>query len=256
MLAADRGTLGPSLLDTGCLFYSEAVNGFLLCGIFLAKMGIHRIASSTGQCVGFDFIAVHPRRRATMSSGHRSGRAETVCAARPTSTGVGVTLRAKHAHRLRVAFGFAAIAFGSSAAMLGLIVASFSGAGLGKAVPMAFGLLAGGALLVSIGIKVRGRSTNRYFEPLEGPVGDAPDGEPYVEVVIHNDDTIPFEFVLEALVNVFGMTADVAQTLAREAHMAGQASLGHMSEEAAREALERIRAAAQKHGFPLRIELC
>ena len=73
---------------------------------------------------------------------------------------------------------------------------------------------------------------------------------PY-RVIIHNDDVTTFEFVINVLVVIFGLSFRRASDVAYEAHTIGNAYVATLSLEEARSRVFKAQYLARQQGFPL-----
>lgn len=70
-------------------------------------------------------------------------------------------------------------------------------------------------------------------------------------VVMHNDDTTPFDFVIEVLMKLFGHTMETSSDLAGKIHQEGSAIVGMYYMEIAEQKVEETTRAARNNGFSL-----
>jgi ATP-dependent Clp protease adaptor protein ClpS len=70
-------------------------------------------------------------------------------------------------------------------------------------------------------------------------------------VLMHNDDTTPFEFVIEVLMQLFGHTMETSSDLAGKIHQEGNAIVGMYYMEIAEQKVEETTRAARNNGFTL-----
>ena len=81
------------------------------------------------------------------------------------------------------------------------------------------------------------------------------DEPPKYNVIMHNDDVTPMDFVVDVLCNIFRKPKDDAETLMLRIHNEGSAVVGtyfkDIAESKTRIALE----LARKNGFPLKITI-
>ena len=73
---------------------------------------------------------------------------------------------------------------------------------------------------------------------------------PY-RVIIHNDDVTTFEFVINVLVVIFGLSFRRASDVAYEAHTVGNAYVATLALEEARSRVFKAQYLARQQGFPL-----
>lgn len=74
-------------------------------------------------------------------------------------------------------------------------------------------------------------------------------------VIIHNDDYTPFEFVIYILVNLFGKSESKAAKLAMTVHEEGRGIAGTYTYEIAKQKLTEARLEAKNEGHPLKFTL-
>lgn len=73
------------------------------------------------------------------------------------------------------------------------------------------------------------------------------------EVIFHNDDFTPMEFVTDVLEKVFHMEPGEAAMKMLEVHRAGKAAVGTYSYDMARSLADKAMAMARDEGYPLEI---
>lgn len=79
-----------------------------------------------------------------------------------------------------------------------------------------------------------------------------PAAEPgWYQVVLHNDDFTPMEFVMKTLEIIFFMTRARAAEVMLEAHQQGNAACGVYTKEVAESRLEEVGKLARTNGYPL-----
>lgn len=71
------------------------------------------------------------------------------------------------------------------------------------------------------------------------------------QVVIHNDDFTPMEFVVEVLEKCFYMERWMAAELMLKAHLQGRAGWGRFSKDYAETKVAQMTALAKRHQYPL-----
>lgn len=76
--------------------------------------------------------------------------------------------------------------------------------------------------------------------------------EPPWQVIIHNDDVTPMDFVVLVLLRFFELDVDRAIQVMWTAHHAGQAVVGVYPREEAQRRIGRAHFAASLEGYPLR----
>lgn len=70
-------------------------------------------------------------------------------------------------------------------------------------------------------------------------------------VLMHNDDTTPFDFVIEVLMQLFNHTSETSTDLASKIHQEGNAIVGMYYMEIAEQKVEETTRAARNNGFTL-----
>ena len=70
-------------------------------------------------------------------------------------------------------------------------------------------------------------------------------------VMMHNDDTTPFDFVIEVLVKLFHHEIETASDIASKIHQEGNAIVGMYYMEIAEQKVEETTRAARTNGFSL-----
>lgn len=70
-------------------------------------------------------------------------------------------------------------------------------------------------------------------------------------VIMHNDDTTPFDFVIEVLVQLFHHTSETSIDLATKIHNEGTAIVGMYYLEIAEQKVEETTNASRRNGFTL-----
>ena len=70
-------------------------------------------------------------------------------------------------------------------------------------------------------------------------------------VLMHNDDTTPFDFVIEVLIKLFNHTSETSADLAAKIHQEGNAIVGMYYMEIAEQKVEETTRAARNNGFTL-----
>lgn len=98
------------------------------------------------------------------------------------------------------------------------------------------------------GLPLRAFVAHRTLEPTSPSIP----AHGVVEVLMLNDEFTTKEFVQNALCKIFDLPESVAERLMLEVHQSGEASLGIMDAEDAREKISRTLADARTNGFPLR----
>lgn len=71
------------------------------------------------------------------------------------------------------------------------------------------------------------------------------------QVVMHNDDFTPMEFVVEILETFFGMDRTKATSIMYEVHMSGKAVCGIFSKDVAETKVEQVMDYARRNEHPL-----
>lgn len=75
------------------------------------------------------------------------------------------------------------------------------------------------------------------------------------KVVLHNDDFTPMEFVIQVLMQIFGMDAETAHKITMQIHNQGKGICGTFSKEVAETKVYETMAAAQSYKYPLLAEV-
>lgn len=75
------------------------------------------------------------------------------------------------------------------------------------------------------------------------------------DVLFFNDDYTPMDFVSRLLIHIFGHTPEAADELMLTVHNSGSAVVGTFVYEIAEEKKELCLINAEKHGFPLKVEI-
>jgi len=70
-------------------------------------------------------------------------------------------------------------------------------------------------------------------------------------VLMHNDDTTPFDFVIEVLIKLFNHTSETSVDLAGKIHNEGNAIVGMYYMEIAEQKVEETTRASRTNGFSL-----
>jgi ATP-dependent Clp protease adaptor protein ClpS len=71
------------------------------------------------------------------------------------------------------------------------------------------------------------------------------------QVVMHNDDFTPMEFVVTVLESFFNMEQTKATSIMYEVHMAGKAACGVFTKDVAETKVEQVTDYARRHEHPL-----
>ena len=74
-------------------------------------------------------------------------------------------------------------------------------------------------------------------------------------VILLDDDTTPFDFVVETLMVTFGYDEDIAETIADEVHDATFATAAILNHEMAEQKSVELTIHARTNGFPLQVKL-
>lgn len=72
-------------------------------------------------------------------------------------------------------------------------------------------------------------------------------------VIFHNDDFTPMEFVIQLLIEVFGKNIDTAKKITMEIHNSGKAIAGTYSHEIAEQKVAEALVLTRYHGHSLKI---
>lgn len=95
-----------------------------------------------------------------------------------------------------------------------------------------------------------GTETNTDID-IEFVVMDEAELERPYRVIIHNDNVTTFEFVINVLVVIFGLSFRRASDVAYEAHTVGNAYVATLALEEARSRVFKAQYLARQQGFPL-----
>lgn len=79
--------------------------------------------------------------------------------------------------------------------------------------------------------------------------------EPPWRVIIHNDDVTTFEFVINVLVSIFGLSGEIAEHIALTAHITGMAHVCTRPRREAQTLVYKAHFAARLEDFPLTFTL-
>lgn len=71
------------------------------------------------------------------------------------------------------------------------------------------------------------------------------------QIIMHNDDFTPMEFVVAVLEKFFGMESTRATSVMYEVHMAGKAACGIFTKDVAETKTEQVIDFARRHDHPL-----
>ncbi len=74
---------------------------------------------------------------------------------------------------------------------------------------------------------------------------------PRFNVIMYNDDVTTFDFVIQALMDIFDKDQATAQTLAYAVHSQGSAVVGQYSKEVAETKVAEVTEQARAQGYPL-----
>lgn len=97
-------------------------------------------------------------------------------------------------------------------------------------------------------------NTDGGLDLLERPAGEVVPGKvspPMYQVMLHNDDFTPYEFVIEILQRVFGKDRPAATDLMMTAHRKGMAMVGSYTMDVAQTKVDLARTEAARNGHPL-----
>ena len=86
-------------------------------------------------------------------------------------------------------------------------------------------------------------------------VEEADQNEPRYRVLIHNDDTTPFEYVIDTLQRIFTLSEELADHIAYTAHTEGQAVVVVRPRVEAEKLIMRAHTQARMAGYPLTFSL-
>lgn len=73
------------------------------------------------------------------------------------------------------------------------------------------------------------------------------------QVIMHNDDYTPMEFVVEILVDIFKQNQETAVALMMKVHKSGSAAVGTYSYDIAQSKVRTALSRARKEGYPFRM---
>lgn len=73
------------------------------------------------------------------------------------------------------------------------------------------------------------------------------------QVIMHNDDYTPMEFVVEILVDIFRKDQEMAIALMMKVHKSGSAAVGNYSYDIAQSKVRTAISRARKEGYPFRM---
>lgn len=79
--------------------------------------------------------------------------------------------------------------------------------------------------------------------------------EPLWNVIIHNDDVTPYDFVIGVLMRVFSLELIFAEIITMTAHTDGNAHVATLPESEARDKVAKAHFAASLEGFPLKFTM-
>ena len=74
--------------------------------------------------------------------------------------------------------------------------------------------------------------------------------EPWT-ILVHNDDVTPYDFVIDTLGHIFNLSAEIAETVAWEAHSKGVAPVCSRPRAEAKRLISDAHARARSSGYPL-----
>ena len=75
------------------------------------------------------------------------------------------------------------------------------------------------------------------------------------QVIMHNDDYTPMDFVVDILVSIFNKTKEDAQNIMQTVHNEGYSVVGCYTYDIAVTRVEVTKSIAKQNGFPLRVEI-
>ena len=93
---------------------------------------------------------------------------------------------------------------------------------------------------------------NYVLEKPNAVIEVTPQAPGLFEVVLHNDDFTPMEFVIEALREFFHLDEIVAKKITLDAHTKGEAVCGVYGKDVAESRIDTAVEYARKHDHPLR----
>lgn len=74
-------------------------------------------------------------------------------------------------------------------------------------------------------------------------------------VIMHNDDSTPFDFVIEVLVELYRHSEETAADLANKIHIEGKAIVGMFNLEIAEQKVEETVKVSRANNFPLSVSM-
>lgn len=99
---------------------------------------------------------------------------------------------------------------------------------------------------------VAGSQTKHHPAEVEEATEEiANDEPPMYRVVLLNDDFTPMEFVVQVLMQLFGMTLDQATAVMLEVHHNGRGVCGEFTREIAETRVGQVNQIAREHEYPL-----
>ncbi len=94
-------------------------------------------------------------------------------------------------------------------------------------------------------------TTHRPTEVEETSEQILSDGPPMYRVLLLNDDFTPMDFVVQVLMQLFGMTFDQANVVMLEVHHNGRGVCGEFTREIAETRVSQVNQIAREHEYPL-----
>ncbi|MFO7581906.1 MAG: ATP-dependent Clp protease adapter ClpS [Guyparkeria sp.] len=94
-------------------------------------------------------------------------------------------------------------------------------------------------------------TTHRPAETEEASEQIVSDEPPMYRVLLLNDDFTPMDFVVQVLMQLFGMTFDQANIVMLEVHHNGRGVCGEFTREIAETRVSQVNQIAREHEYPL-----
>jgi len=101
------------------------------------------------------------------------------------------------------------------------------------------------------GISAGPQTTYRPLETEETSEQAVSDEPPMYRVLLLNDDFTPMDFVVQILMQLFGLTFDQANAVMLEVHHYGRGVCGEFTREIAETRVSQVNQIAREHEYPL-----